>query len=179
VSGLYVQEYWPVVTRALAAAEKGDGSALLQLYDTYVERESDGTWTNSFEDLIAINCLDDPGPKDPSFPDSYATQLEALSPHFGAWAAYSYNCIYWPVPQKTPLKLTGAGAGPIVVVGTTGDPITPIESTKAMADALEQATLVTVDANQHTGYGTNECVVQAVDTYLIELQVPQKGLECK
>jgi len=179
VSGLYVQEYWPVVTRALATAEKGDGSALLQLYDTYVERQSDGSWTNSFEDLIAINCLDDPGPKDPSFPDSYAKELEALSPHFGAWAAYSYNCIYWPVPQKPPLKLTGAGAGPIVVVGTTGDPITPIESTKAMADALEQATLVTVDANQHTGYGTNECVVQAVDAYLIALQVPPKGLECK
>jgi pimeloyl-ACP methyl ester carboxylesterase len=178
VSGLYVQEYWPIVTRAMAAAEKGDGSALLQLYDTYIERQPDGTWTNAFEDLIAINCLDDPGPKDPSFPDTYAAQLQALSPHFGAWAAYSYNCIYWPTPQKPPLKLTGAGAGPIVVVGTTGDPITPIESTKNMADALEQATLVTVDANQHTGYGTNECVVKAVDDYLIDLTVPAKGLEC-
>jgi pimeloyl-ACP methyl ester carboxylesterase len=178
VSGLYVKEYWPIVTRALAAAEKGDGSALLQLYDTYVERQPDGSWTNSFEDLIAINCLDDPGPKDPSFPDTYAQQLAALSPHFGAWSAYSYNCIYWPVPQKPPVKLTGAGAGPIVVVGTTGDPITPIESTKNMADALEQGTLVTVDANQHTGYGTNECVVKAVDEYLIGLRVPQKGLEC-
>jgi pimeloyl-ACP methyl ester carboxylesterase len=178
VSGLYVQEYWPVVTRALAAAEKGDGGPLLQLYDTYIERQSDGTWTNSFEDLIAINCLDDPGPKDPSFPDSYAKDLQALSPHFGAWAAYSYNCIYWPVPQKAPLKLTAAGAGPIVVVGTTGDPITPLESTKHMADALEQATLVTVDANQHTGYGTNDCVVKAVDDYLIDLTVPAKGLEC-
>jgi pimeloyl-ACP methyl ester carboxylesterase len=178
VSGLYVREYWPVVTRALAAAEKGDGGPLLQLYDTYIERQSDGTWTNSFEDLIAINCLDDPGPKDPSFPDSYAKDLEALSPHFGAWEAYSYNCIFWPVPQKTPLKLTAAGAGPIVVVGTTGDPITPIEGTKAMADALEQATLITVDANQHTGYGTNACVVKAVDEYLIAVTVPAKGLEC-
>ena len=44
----------------------------------------------------------------------------------------------------------------MVVVGTTGDPITPLESTKHMADALEQATLVTVHANQHTGYGTND-----------------------
>src|SRR5262249_24023552 len=127
----------------------------------------------------AINCLDTPGPKDPSFPDSYAKDLEALSPHFGAWAAYGYYCVYWPVAQKPPLSLTAAGAGPIVVVGTTRDPITPLQSTKTIAESLEQATLVTVDANQHTGYGTNECVVQAVDTYLIELQVPQKGLECK
>ncbi|HKA03079.1 MAG TPA: alpha/beta hydrolase [Acidimicrobiales bacterium] len=178
VSGLYVQEYWPIVTRALAAAEKGDGSALLQLYDTYIERQSDGTWTNAFEDLIAINCVDDPGPKDPSFPDSYAAELQTLSPHFGAWAAYSYNCIFWPAPQKPPLKLTGAGAGPIVVVGTTGDPITPIESTKAMAQAMEKGVLVTVDANQHTGYGTNGCVVKAVDEYLIGLKVPAAGLVC-
>src|SRR6185369_12889348 len=103
----------------------------------------------------AINCLDDPGPKDLSFLDTYAAELKAVSPHFGVSAAYNYNCVYWPVPQKPPVKLTGAGAGTIVVVGTTGDPITPIESTKNMADALEQATLVTVDANQHTGYGTN------------------------
>jgi pimeloyl-ACP methyl ester carboxylesterase len=178
VSGLYVKEYWPLVTQALAAAERGDGSKLLALYDAYVERLPSGTWTNSFEDLIAINCLDDPGPKDPAFPDTYAAELRTLSPHFGDWAAYSYNCIYWPVPQKTPLKLTGAGAGPIVVVGTTGDPITPIESTKNMASALEGGVLVTVEAEQHTGYMVNDCIDTAVDTYLIDLTPPKAGLVC-
>jgi pimeloyl-ACP methyl ester carboxylesterase len=179
VSGLYVKQYWPVVTKALAAAEQGDGSRLLDLYDAYVERQADGTWTNAFEGLIAINCLDDPGPKDPSFPDTYAAQLRTLSPHFGDWAAYSYNCIFWPTPQKPPVKLTGAGAGTIVVVGTTGDPITPIESTKNMAAALEDGVLVTVEAEQHTGYGVNACVVKAVDTYLIDLTPPEAGLDCK
>jgi len=178
VSGLYVKEYWPLVTSALAAAERGDGSKLLALYDAYVERTPSGAWSNSFEDLIAINCLDDPGPKDPSFPDTYAAQLRTLSPHFGDWAAYSYNCIYWPVPQKPPIKITGAGAGPIVVVGTTGDPITPIESTKNMAGALEDGVLVTVEAEQHTGYMVNECVDNAVDRYLIDLTVPAAGLVC-
>jgi hypothetical protein len=178
VSGLYVKEYWPLVTQALAAAERGDGSKLLALYDAYVERLPDGSWTNSFEDLIAINCLDDPGPNDPAFPDTYATQLRALSPHFGDWAAYSYNCIYWPVPQKPPLKITGAGAGTIVVVGTTGDPITPIESTKNMAQALEGGVLVTVVAEQHTGYMVNDCVDAAVDNYLIDLTTPAAGIVC-
>jgi hypothetical protein len=178
LSGLYVEQYWPIVTKALAAAENGDGSGLLDLYDTYVERQPNGTWSNAFEGLIAINCLDDPGPLDPSFPDSYAAQLRALSPHFGDWAAYNYSCIYWPTPQKPPIKLTGAGAGPIVVVGTTGDPITPIESTKNMASALEDGILVTVQADQHTGYGVNQCVVSAVDDYLINLTAPQSGLFC-
>ena len=179
VSGLYVEQYWPLVTTALAAAERRRrlpaAGALRRLRRA---RRRTAAWTNSFEDLIAINCLDDPGPKDPSFPDTYAAELRTLSPHFGDWAAYSYNCIYWPVPQKPPIKITGAGAGPIVVVGTTGDPITPIESTKNMASALEDGVLVTVKADQHTGYMVNDCVDTAVDQYLIELTVPAAGLVC-
>ena len=65
-----------------------------------------------------------------------------------------------------------------MVVGTTGDPITPIESTKNMASALEGGVLVTVQAEQHTGYMVNECVDDAVDNYLISLAVPAAGLVC-
>jgi pimeloyl-ACP methyl ester carboxylesterase len=178
VSGMYLQQDWPHVMKALADAQKGDGSGLLALYDSYLERNDDGTWSNSFEDLVAINCVDDPGPKDPSYPDQLAAILEPLSPHFGAWDAYEYYCTYWPAPAAPQLKLTAAGAGPIVVVGTTGDPITPIESTKALADSLENGRLVTVNANQHTGYGVNSCVDNAVDNYLVDLRVPQDGLAC-
>jgi pimeloyl-ACP methyl ester carboxylesterase len=178
LSGLYDQSYWPIVTDALAAAEKGDGRPLLDLYDAYVERQPDGTFSNAFEALIAINCLDDPGPIDPSFPDRIAPVLEKISPHFGAWAAYSYNCIYWPAKAVPKLTITGKGAGPIVVVGTTGDPVTPIESTRHMAQALEGGRLVTVQADRHTGYGVNRCVVDAVDNYLTDGTVPRAGLTC-
>ncbi len=60
-------------------------------------------------------------------------------------------------PSDPRIPITGAGAGPIVVVGTTGDPATPLVGTEAMAAALEDGRLVVVDADQHTGYGTNEC----------------------
>ena len=48
-----------------------------------------------------------------------------------------------------------------------------------MAKGLEQGVLVVVDANQHTGYGANNCVVAAVDNYLINLTVPENELTCK
>ena len=80
--------------------------------------------------------------------------------------------------QGTPRAVRGKGAPPIVVVGTTGDPITPIESTKNMAAALEGGVLVTVEAEQHTGYMVNDCVDAAVDNYLIDLTVPAAGLVC-
>ena len=77
------------------------------------------------------------------------------------------------------MVITGAGAGPIVVIGTTGDPATPLSSTENMAKALEDGVLVVVVADQHTGYGVNSCVNDAVDQYLTDLVVPQNGLRCE
>ena len=48
-----------------------------------------------------------------------------------------------------------------------------------MAKKLEQGILIVVTANQHTGYGANECVTTAVDQYLIDLVVPANELTCK
>jgi hypothetical protein len=48
-----------------------------------------------------------------------------------------------------------------------------------MAQGLEQGILIVVDANQHTGYGANSCVVKAVDDYLIKLKVPTNETTCK
>ena len=73
---------------------------------------------------------------------------------------------------------SAAGAAPIVVVGTTGDAATPLESTRKMAKKLEQGILIVVSANQHTGYGANSCVTKAVDEYLIDLVVPTNELTC-
>ena len=178
--GLYVEQYWPIVTKALAAAENGDGSGLLDLYDTYLERQPDGTWSNAFEGLIAINCLDDPGPTRSVVPRPPTPRNCGRSRRTsGDWAAYDYSCIYWPAPQKPPIKLTGAGAGPIVVVGTTGDPITPIESTKNMADRAR---------GRRPGHGAGRpahrlrrqpaASCPPVDDYLIDLTAPQSGLFC-
>ena len=43
------------------------------------------------------------------------------------------------------VEITGTGAGPILVMGTTGDPATPLAGTRMMADALEDGRLVVVD----------------------------------
>jgi hypothetical protein len=76
------------------------------------------------------------------------------------------------------VAITGAGAGPILVVGTTGDPATPLESTRAMADALEGGRLLTVEGDEHTGYGINECSVETIDRYLIDLELPAEDTRC-
>ena len=176
---MYSDYYWPQLSEALSAAQKGDGKGILQLYDDYYQRKADGTYGNELEAFLAISCLDDPGASSVEDVDSHIEDFIAAAPRLGGNFAYGYSCALWPVQQADKVSITGKGAGPIVVVGTTGDAATPLSSTRKMAQGLEQGILIVVDANQHTGYGANSCVVKAVDEYLIKLTVPAKDLTCK
>jgi hypothetical protein len=164
---------------ALDDLQNGDGEGILALYDEYYSREPDGTYDNALEAYFAINCLDDPGTKDPQVLFDMQDEFAAVAPRLGAgWILELQFCAAWPVPAAPPVAIDAAGAGPVVVVGTTGDPATPLISTRHMADALEDGRLVIVTADQHTGYGLNDCVDEAVDSYLVTLDPPDDGLEC-
>ena len=176
---MYSDYYWPQLSEALRDAQRGDGTGLLQLYDDYYQRKSDGTYGNELEAFLAISCLDDPGATSIEEVNSHVEEFIAAAPRLGGNFAYGYSCALWPVPQSPKVAITGKGAGPIVVVGTTGDPATPLDSTRKMAKSLEQGILIIVDANQHTGYGANNCVVEAVDNYLISLTIPVNETTCK
>ncbi|NKB41355.1 MAG: alpha/beta hydrolase, partial [Ilumatobacter sp.] len=62
--------------------------------------------------------------------------------------------------------------------GTTGDASTPLASSAAMADALEEGVLVTVEANRHTAYRSGNCINDVVHEYLVWLEVPAPGTRC-
>ena len=177
VSALYDQAQWLALESALAEAQKGNGRPLLEMYDAYLNLG--GSFPHAFEALVAINCLDDPEPADQGGFDALDAEVRKVAPRMGPFIAGQPFCVYWPVRGKPPVKVTGKGAGPIVVVGTTGDPVTPIEATANMAKALEGGILVTAEANQHTGYQTSQCVDDAVEGYLLDLRLPSAGLVCK
>jgi pimeloyl-ACP methyl ester carboxylesterase len=176
---MYSDYYWPQLSEALHDAQFGDGKGILQLYDDYYQRNEDGTYGNELEAFLAISCLDDPGATSIEEVDSRIEEFIAAAPRLGGNFAYGYSCALWPVGQADKVTITGKGAGPIVVIGTTGDAATPLESTRNMALGLEQGILIVVEANQHTGYGANSCVVKAVDEYLIKLTVPTNETNCK
>ena len=89
------------------------------------------------------------------------------------------SCAVWPA-KKDPYPVGPAkGAPPIVVVGTTGDPATPYESTaEAGRHARHRPRCVTWEGEGHTAYPETTCIRKAVDDYFIDLKVPAKGLTC-
>lgn len=182
ISSLYDRTQWNDLTQALADARNGDGNGLLELYDRYWDRSADGTWTNAYEALIAINCVDQPRAPTADEIAKLAVEVSGLAPRTGSWFIEQNLCADWPAHAPR-LDITGAGAGPILVLGNTGDPVTPIESTEAMARALDEGRLITYKGTGHTAYvearlARNRCVVDAVTRYLVDGKAPTADLSC-
>lgn len=169
---MYSDSYWADLQVALHDAQNGDGNGILSLYDSYFGRQGDGTYDNSLEAFIAITCLDDPGPTTIDGVDAFNDDFQKIAPRIYPGFIGGYTCVFWPTKKAETIKITGIGAGPIVVIGTSGDAATPIEGTRKFADALEDGILIEVKGEQHTSYGTNECLDKQVDDYLVSLTVP-------
>jgi pimeloyl-ACP methyl ester carboxylesterase len=177
---LYSEDLWPTLAESLAAAQAGDGSGLLALFDAYYRREADGTWGNELEAFQVIDCMDRPDRPTVAQADAEMAALIAAAPRFvPPGSVADYGCTFFPPAIDPRVPITGAGAGPIVVIGTTGDSATPLASTRGMADALEDGRLVVVTANEHTGYGQNQCVIDVVNAYLIDLRPPDAETTCE
>ncbi|HEY9438535.1 MAG TPA: alpha/beta hydrolase, partial [Streptomyces sp.] len=95
-----------------------------------------------------------------------------------AWAAL--NCTSWPVqPSGAAHRIEAKGAAPILVVGTTRDPATPYKWAESLADQLSSGTLLTYKGDGHTAYGRgSDCIDTAINTYLLEGNVPKNGKKC-
>ena len=180
LAALYAKQSWPTLAVALEFAKRGDGSIMLLIADPYRGRKPNGSYSNQQDAYTANTCLDYPAPTDVATYTSWATELKTSAPHFAQMIAYNdLACAYWPVPaERTPKRVTAAGAPPIVVVGSTGDPATPYPWAVSLSKELASGVLVTRTGDGHTGYQSSPCVLGAVDTYLLDLTAPKAGLTC-
>jgi hypothetical protein len=93
------------------------------------------------------------------------------------WAALS--CGMWSVPSTlTPHQTRAAGAPPIMVVGTTGDPATPQAWARSLAGQFEHGVLVLRQGAEHVAYYYSACVRRLVDAYLVDGRPPASGTTC-
>lgn len=178
-AALYDTRTWPQLSQALAAARAGNAAGLFSLADSYSGRLEDGTYSNLLDANIAINCADTEEQVDSDEAGALAAEWDERFPLFGAGAAASlYTCTPWEA-ERTPLPERDAeGSAPILVVGTAGDPVTPLAGAVDLAADLTSGVLLTWQGQGHTAYPKNQCVNDAVNAYLIDLVVPLDGLTC-
>ncbi|MEU1072258.1 MULTISPECIES: alpha/beta hydrolase [unclassified Streptomyces] len=185
VMPLYSKENWPYLTQALAEVDRrGTGNLLLAMADSYNDRSKDGHYGTQSHAQRAISCDDSKVRPTAAQAKALLPEFRRISPVFGEFLAWDTAgwCAGWPVPGERDVPEASApGAGPVLVVGTTGDPATPYEGARKMARKLGAGVGVLL-TNKGEGHGAytedNTCVRRTVDAYLLEGRVPADGTVC-
>ncbi len=180
---LYSQSNWSLLTSALEQAERGDGTELLRLADWYNDRDENGHYSTQSHSQRAISCADSSERPTAAQAKALLPEFRGLSPVFGPFLAWDTAgwCANWPVKgEHANPDASAPGAGPILVVGTTGDPATPFEGAERMAKELGKGVgiLLGNEGEGHGAYGTSSCVTGTIDAYLLDGKVPAYGTTC-
>jgi hypothetical protein len=179
ISSLYTQTAWEELAKAISDLEHGNPTGVFKLADAYAQRGPDGHYSNLSDANLAVNCTDASTKPSVQQIRDLQSQWRAKYPLFGAPLAVGMlSCAEWP-GQRDPYPTgTAAGAPPILVVGTTGDPATPYEQTARLANMLGVGQVLTWEGEGHTAYPQTPCITTNVDAYLINLTVPPAGKRC-
>lgn len=171
-----------VLTRGLASAARGDGKALLRSADRESGRRPNGSVPAAAQADQAINCLDGQAVGPPARFPQLAARFRAAAPRAGEYVLGStwIDCNYWPPKPRPPQQpIRAQGAGPILVVGATGDPVTPYQNAVAVARQLDSGTLITNPGSDHTSNALLGGPCDAVViSFLVELAAPRQGGDC-
>ncbi|MFB6618088.1 alpha/beta hydrolase [Streptomyces sp. NPDC085524] len=180
---LYSKELWPLLEQGLDEADGGQGQLLMALSDALNGRDEHGQYSNIGAANSAINCADS---KDRYTLEQTKAKLPAFrsaSPVFGDFLGWAMmGCTGWPVPGawETP-DVSAPGSAPILVVGNTGDPATPYEGARKMAEGLgkDVGVELTYKGEGHGAYNSGDpCVQSAVNSYLVDGKIPAAGTVC-
>ena len=178
-AALYSQASWTYLTQAFEEAFQGDGSTLLLLADFYNDKDPDGGYLSNINEAnTAINCADER-----VAPEDFAMVKQAAldaSQVFGKYFAYpELGCLGWPQGESMVEidYMVGLEVGPLVI-GTTGDPATPYQQAVSLAKILSGATLLTFQGEGHTAYGSDTCVNDYVENYLLGENLGSAELIC-
>ncbi len=169
------------IAEGLALALDGDGGMLHSMGTDFLTQIPSGGFQEFSAAFPAIVCADGwkmaAGTADGLLDQAELTA--AAYPNIGP--GWDVPCDLWPVtgPGIAPVNYTGST--PILVVGNTHDPITPLESGEALVDELgPNATLLTWEGSDHTVAlnWADRCIDDQVSAYLVDGLVPDAGTVC-
>ena len=166
---------------ALDAADKGDGTAIADLSDSYTERNADGSYGTIEDAFLAISCADGPPVGTVADVARIEAAAAAVAPRTGPGIVNnSLACALWPVTPPDAAPVAAPTAPPIVVIGTRRDPATPFAWAESLVEQLGgDAVLISAPGAQHTSFGLgNRCVDTAVIRYLVDRDAPEQTLVC-
>ncbi len=188
ITPLYSESQWPMLWDALAALqERNDPSVFSELSEFQL-----GADPGQVNITAHINCLDGWALRPEKTREVRLAESaeffaieDQLNTEFPLLAAVGDSepgtCVFYDTIAPEPLAVPLDGGGvPILVVGNTSDPVTSFgESEELATEILQNGILLTVDHPDHTVYPWNECVNEAVNRVLLEVDYPTDNVDCE
>ena len=181
ISVLYSQDWWPRLGEALAAATNGDGEQLQTLADDWNGRYEDGTYDSSYDAFGIIECASGTYAYEPDDPEALFEQLREEAPWYsrdytvddlGASCASEYG-------DPKIFEVDVQGSIPIVVLGGTNDPATPLRWSQEIVERLgDNARLAIFDGEGHSHILDSRCVDEMAKDLFVSRALPSAGTEC-
>ena len=146
-----------------------------------------GTSTSSYgrvwDPFLGVACADSDNPANPRAWVAAGKRADRRSPWFGAaWTWASSGCAGWPASTKAD-RFTGpydvTTDSPVLVVGNSYDPATPLHGARAANRLLDGSRLLVMDGWGHGAIGTGPCIGNAYRDYLVDGTLPAAGTVCE
>ncbi len=178
--------------RAIAAASQGDFVLLARtVYNAYgIDPETyDAPIDPTYSDALfyAVECNDysyfngSPEARAEAYMRA-GDKIDSTVPRFSAIFYGDLPCVFWPgePPSTRPAPLVAKNI-PTLVLGSTGDPATPVQNGERVFKRLADGYLITTEGGAHVIYGRgNTCPDDIVTAFLVDDEMPaQREITCE
>lgn len=164
---------WPMLRTALRDALAGRWPAVLD-----AAYSPDLMVDPADSEYLAVACIDFATERDPQAPGRLAEPWAQESPVSGGNRAWSLApCESWPVgPVRKPGPVNPQGAGPVLILNTTGDPATPLVWAQSLHRQIGGSSLVIAPGPGHLASSQNACADEILVAFLREGTPPPESL---
>ncbi|KAF5361651.1 hypothetical protein D9758_007311 [Tetrapyrgos nigripes] len=168
---LYTPPLFPLLAQGLAELQAGNGTILKQI------DSSEPINYSGVDAQVAVECSDaDPFNVDASQLRDYMSSINSTFAGAGVmtgWKVHPENHFKGPVGAANT-------SFPLLVIGNTADPVTPLTTAKKANLAFPGSVLLTQDSPGHTSINTvSACTQQHLAAYFANGTLPEEGTVCE
>ena len=182
LSSLYSRRGWSALADAFVALRDGDANQVFALADWYVGRDEDGQYGDGSDSIDIINCASGIIAAEPRDPDALLKKMKDLAP----WYARDYEVDSFGggycesvFDGSKMFEIKYEGDAPVVVLGGTDDPATPIRWAQEMVTEMgTNATLLTFNGEGHSQIFISRCVDDIAKELFNFGRKPSGDVEC-
>ncbi|KAF4574326.1 hypothetical protein EYR40_005954 [Pleurotus pulmonarius] len=161
---------FPRLARGLADLLQGDGTVIYQMLETEPDARA------------AISCTDGQEVRDTVDElEVFVRDLLRTSQWGELWAILRIECTAWPKQEKRHFRgpFVGNTSHPILWIGNTADPVTPLASAHKMARGYPGSVVLTQDSPGHASIAAPSlCTIQHIRSYFLNGTLPAEGVVC-